>query len=266
MKAAEKRRPKVRVAPVKASATVTRVNYVADTAGNCGPASLSMVFSHWGVIRTQFQIQAEVRADNSSWGMTPFEVPAYARSVGLRAVVAPRGNQKLVKLLISNGIPVIVNQWVSSSYRTLHYRPVVGYNNQSHTYTFDDPYLGAGYTVTYNHFRSIWQVRDRRFIVVFPPSKAKLVQAILKKAKWNYGRAYRKDLAWFRPQLKSPVLTTPGTWLNYNGYVEAAWTADQAAEYRITRRYLKDATVTGESSVLIGWIRTDLAKRIRFHH
>jgi len=245
------------------SASVGTLAYIPETLDNCGPAAISSVLAYWHVYRTQAQVQASVRADDSDFGMAPFDVPAYTRSLGLRAVVGPRGNQRMIKSFISNGIPVIVNQWVASDDAILHYRPVESYSDRTQTYVSADPYLGPGHVISFAEFRSIWQVRDRRFIVIFPPSKQALVNAILRRAGWNYQRAYKRDLAWFAPQLRSDDIDTPGTWLNYNGYVEAAWAADQAGEYRVAGSYLREATRAGESAILIHWIWRDMSERIK---
>jgi len=252
----------VNVRRTRASASVGKLEFVAETLYNCGPAAISEVLAYWHVYRSQAQIAAVVRADNSSFGMAPFEVPAYARSLGLRAIVGPRGNQHMIKALISNGIPVIVNQLFSSSYRQLHYRALEGYSDATGSYVSVDTYLGR-ISISFAGFRSLWQVRDRRFIIIYPPSKQTVVSAILKASGWGYQRAYTKDLAWFRPQLNSPEINTPGTWLNYNGYVEAAWAADQAGRYRLAGSYLHKAADTGERPVLMRWIRLNMAARIK---
>jgi hypothetical protein len=247
----------------RVAASVGTLLYVPETLDNCGPESISSVLAYWHVYRTQAQVSAVLRADNSDFGMAPFDIPAYINSLGLRVVLGPRGNQRMIRAFISNGIPVIANQWIASDDQLLHYRPIESYDERTKTYVSADPYLGPGHVISFSEFRSIWRVRDRRFIVIFPPAKQALVNAILKKSGWSYKRAWGKDLAWFEPQLSSADINTPGTWLNYNGYVESAWTADQAGEYRVAGRYLKDARNAGENALLIRWIRQNMSQRIK---
>ena len=112
------------VAPSRASGALGPLMNIAQTWNNCGPASLAEVLAYWGISRTQGQIQAILRVDGPARGMTPYGVPGYARSLGMRALVGVGGTEALVKALISNGFPVIVSQQVSITYRIGHYRPI----------------------------------------------------------------------------------------------------------------------------------------------
>jgi hypothetical protein len=112
------------VAPSHARGALGPLVNIAQTWNNCGPASLAEVLAYWGISRTQGQIQAVLRVDGPTRGMTPYGVPGYARSLGMRALVGVDGTEALVKALISNGFPVIVSQQVSLTYRIGHYRPI----------------------------------------------------------------------------------------------------------------------------------------------
>jgi hypothetical protein len=106
------------VAPSRASGALGPLMNIVQTWNNCGPASLAEVLAYWGISRTQAQIQAVQRVDGPTRGMTPYGVPAYARSLGMRALVGVGGTEALVKALISNGFPVIVSQQVSITYHS----------------------------------------------------------------------------------------------------------------------------------------------------
>src|ERR671930_2157972 len=105
------------VAPSRTSGALGPLIYIPQTWNNCGPASLAEVLAYWGISRTQGQIQAVLRVDGPTRGMTPYGVLGYARSLGMQALMGVAGTEALVKALISNGFPVIVSQQVSTTNR-----------------------------------------------------------------------------------------------------------------------------------------------------
>ena len=114
----------VTIAPSRVAGSVGYLPHIWQTYNNCGPSSVSEVLSYWGVYRTQYQAQLVLRADNNPRGMAVYGVPAYARSVGMRALVGVGGAPRVLKALVSNGFPVIVNQAYSAPAPTRHYRPI----------------------------------------------------------------------------------------------------------------------------------------------
>src|SRR5437660_3706235 len=80
---------------------------IPQTWNNCGPAAIAEVLAYWGISRTQGQVQAMLRVDGRGAGMTPYGVPSYARSLGLRTLSGVGGTPRLVKALIAAGFPVI---------------------------------------------------------------------------------------------------------------------------------------------------------------
>src|SRR5207237_3274421 len=76
-------RARVTVAPSGVVGSVGYLRQIWQTYNNCGPASVAEVLAHWGITRTQYQVQLVLRADHSPSGMAPYGVPTYARSLGL---------------------------------------------------------------------------------------------------------------------------------------------------------------------------------------
>jgi len=169
----------------KSSASLGPLETIIETLNNCGPASVASVLAYWHIYVSQAQVQSVVRADNSYWGMSPVDLPAYAQSVGMKALVGYGGNEKLIKLLIANGFTVIASQYVSSFDPIRHYRPIESYSDRTRTFVSADPYLGAGHVISYAEFSAIWGESDYRFQVIYPLSMQSRLSAVLRAAGWN---------------------------------------------------------------------------------
>jgi tetratricopeptide (TPR) repeat protein len=111
------------------------------------------------------------------WELVDF-VTGYSQ---LRALTRIGGDLELVKIFISNGIPVILEtSEMYEGYDWLgHYRTVVGYDNNSRTLTIDDSFLGQGTVESYEDVDPQWQHFNRRFVVVYRPQDQPLVERIL---------------------------------------------------------------------------------------
>lgn len=73
------------------SAALGPLENIPQTWNNCGPASVAEVLAYWGIDRTQWQVQSVIRADGNPYGTTPYGVPAYMRSLGMRALIGIAG-------------------------------------------------------------------------------------------------------------------------------------------------------------------------------
>jgi predicted double-glycine peptidase len=259
-------RRSVAVAPSGSASSVGYLAHIWQTYNNCGPASVVEVLSYWGVYQTQYQAQLVLRADNNPRGMWPYGVPGYARSVGVRALVGVAGTPRLVKALVSNGFPVIVNQLYSATDSTRHYRPIQSYDDRQGVFVSSDPFGGAGYAITYADFNKIWAVANNRFMVLYPSSKALLLDAVLASAGWDRTRAYRSDLVKTEARLRSgkapatSVAATPGAFRSYS-YLNLAWDDVELGRYTDARARLRQATAHGANSIMVNWIAGEIPAR-----
>ena len=242
------------IAPSRPIGTLGTLITIPETWNNCGPASVAEVLGFWGIQRTQAQVQAVLRADNNPGGMGPYGVPAYARSLGLRALLGVEGTPALIKAFISNGLPVIANQWVSVSYHVRHYRPIQSYDDRTGVFVASDPYMGANYAISYRDFVQIWTVSNRRFMLLYPPARQPLVNAVLRSVGWNGSRAYRDDLLQQQARLRT---SQSGQRRGY-GYLNLAWDELQLGRVAAARRALGQALRAGANPLDAGWIAHEL--------
>jgi predicted double-glycine peptidase len=236
---------------------------IPQTWNNCGPSSVVEVLAYWGIKRSQAEVQAVLRADGDALGMAPYDVPAYMRGIGMKALLGVNGSERLVKALISNGFPVIVDQYISLTNHVGHYRPIQAYDDSRRVFVSSDPYLGQGHEIRYSAFDLIWQSTNRQFIVLYPPSRQALLQAVVSSAGWNITAASRQDLA-YQQSLVTGAKADPtleGSPETY--YLSIAWDQLQLGQYTASRRAIQEAIRLGASPIIAGWISGELTLATR---
>ncbi len=148
---------------------------------NCGPTTTAIAISNWGVMRTQTEVVNALKPNPKDVNVNPHEIAQYIRDQGLGAQVRVNGSRETLHLLISNDIPVIVEQWLLDDGGMGHYRLVTGYNAERDTVTFDDSLLGPDQRWSWDEFNARWGEfnTNRIFIPVYRAEQEPLVRAIL---------------------------------------------------------------------------------------
>jgi predicted double-glycine peptidase len=254
-------KPAVTIAPSGTSGYLGPLTNIPQTWNNCGPSAVAEVLAYWGITHSQAQVQAVLRADGDPLGMDSYGVPAYMRSLGLRALVGVAGSERLLKALISNGFPVIVDQYISMSNQAGHYRPIQAYDDKRGVYVSSDPYLGQGHEIRYADFTVMWQSTNRQFLVLYPPGREAVLQAVLAAAGWNRTCAYRQDLAYQQGLLKGaiPDPSLEGNPKSY--YLAVAWDQVELGQATAMRQAIQQALRLGASPIATSWISAELAAR-----
>src|SRR5579884_3734968 len=175
--------------PPAAKVLLGPLPFISQTANNCGPASVAEVLGFWGINRAQAEVQSVLRGDGNPYGMTPGGVPGYAASLGMDVVMGTSGTQDLLKELLRAGFPVIVNQTVSLSDLTFHYRPIEGFDDELGVFIASDPLIGPEHPISYAEFDRDWAYTGNRFMVIHPPDKGDALNAALAAGKWDPAHA-----------------------------------------------------------------------------
>jgi len=176
--------------PVEPAVELTGVVHAWQTWNNCGPATLSMYLSYCGLDLTQTDIAAVLRPNPDDKNVSPEELANFARAQGLQALVGYDGTAEQLRLLLSNGIPVIIETWhePEPGDGMGHYRLLVGYNDAArHWIVYDsydtvnlrgaDPYLGLA--TPYDEVESLWPAFNRVYVVVYDPALEPVVRGIV---------------------------------------------------------------------------------------
>ncbi len=181
------------------SYTLPQSRFVSQSFNNCGPASLSMVMSMFGTYIDQETLADRMRPFRNPQGgiddksIFAAEFVTYAKEYGFNALERPNGDIELLKKLVANDIPVVVRTWLNLDEDIGHFRIVRGYNETNKTLLQDDSYQGPNLTYSYDDFLAMWQPFNYGYILVYPPEKQEVVEAILGED-LDAATAYRKSI------------------------------------------------------------------------
>jgi predicted double-glycine peptidase len=232
------------VAPVAEQVLLEPMAHVWQTWNNCGPATVNMCLSYFGLTETQADVAAILRPDPEDKNISPQEMASYVRSLGLGATARVNGRATVLKSLLSNGIPVIVEQWhvPEGDPGMGHYRLVRGYSETDGVFIAHDSLTGPNERLTYADLDEGWRVFNRAYVVVYPLEKQRVVEALL--------GADADDVAMYRSavaQAEEEVNTTGDVfaWFNLGSshvglgeYAAAADAYQHALDIGLPRRML----------------------------
>ncbi len=171
------------VAAPATSAKINGVKHMWQNWNNCGPATITMAASVFGKAQSQAQAAAFLKPNANDKNVSPHELVAYARSLGLESDVRSGGTLDRLRTLLANGIPVVAEIWYAPEPDDWmgHYRLLVGYDDATQKITFFDSFLPPGQNVqiSYARFDYEWRVFNRTYLPVYQPDQAAKVAAIL---------------------------------------------------------------------------------------
>lgn len=167
-------------APVRNRVQLTGLTHQWQTWNNCGPATITMNMSYFGHTETQVDAAEFLKPNRDDKNVSPHELAAYARTVGQEAIVRQGGSLELLKELLSNGFPVLLETWLIHDGDGLgHYRLLTGYDDATGQFNTFDSLSGPDVIVDQAQLDTDWRVFNRLYIVVFPPEQADVVAAII---------------------------------------------------------------------------------------
>lgn len=154
---------------------------------NCGPANITMALSYYGWKRDQEVAVAYLKPDREDKNVNPWELVDFVRSQsGVLALTRIGGDMELLKQLISNGFPVVIetgylyegSDWLG------HYQTVVGYDDTLRVFYIYDSYLGvgengSGIPESYEDFDRYWQNFNRTFVVLYRAEEEITIRTLL---------------------------------------------------------------------------------------
>ncbi len=181
--------PRVKVLPES--------RHVFQTFNNCGPASLSMALSYYGIYKSQEELGKALRpyqvknGDNDDKSVSLDELGAKAEEFGLLAYHRPNGTPELLKQFIAHDMPVITVTWLKPNDDIGHYRMMRGYDDNQRVFIQDDSYQGKNLVYTYEAFNEIWDKFNYEYLVLVPKDKQTLAETILgadldEKTAWTH--------------------------------------------------------------------------------
>jgi hypothetical protein len=170
----------VNIQAIRDQIALTGLTHQWQTWNNCGPATITIYTSYFGRPETQVDAAKFLKPNRDDKNVNPDELAAYARTLGVEAIVRRGGSIDLLKAFLSNGLPVLAETWLVHDGDGLgHYRLVTGYDDTTRQLDTFDSLNGQNYKVSYDQFDADWRVFNRLYIIVFPPEQAPLVASLI---------------------------------------------------------------------------------------
>lgn len=159
--------------------------HVYQTFNNCGPATLSMTLSWYGINVSQEELGNRMRpyqnpeGDNDDKTIFTYEFVDWAEEYDLEAVGRVNGDIELLKTFTANEIPVVVKTWLNPGEDIGHFRLIRGFDEERQEIIQDDSYHGPNKRIPYYDFLSMWQPFNYDYMVVYEPELEDKVEAII---------------------------------------------------------------------------------------
>jgi tetratricopeptide (TPR) repeat protein len=161
-----------------------------QTWNNCGPATLAMNLSHFGLRTSQADVAAAIRPNKEDKNVSPEELAAFARAQGLHAIARINGDPDRLRRLLASGVPVLVETWhvPKPNDGMGHYRLLTGYDDAAQVWIAFDSYDATGvdpkrpYTgirIPYEQLDPLWTVFNRPYVVIHTDDLTSQVESII---------------------------------------------------------------------------------------
>jgi Peptidase_C39 like family/Tetratricopeptide repeat len=168
-----------------------------QTWNNCGPATIAMSLSYFGLYLDQSQTAAVLKPNPEDRNVSPYQMAAFVNDeTPYSALDRTNGNLDNIKRLVGSGFPVIIELGIEppGEYRWLgwygHYLLIVAYDDASQQFWVYDSWFGTsevpmenadteGRSLSYIDADRQWRQFNRNYIVLYDPSRAEEVTNII---------------------------------------------------------------------------------------
>lgn len=224
--------------PAAQSVELTGFSHMWQTWNNCGPATLAMNLSYFGRRLNQAEVAGVLKPNRDDKNVNPEEMADFARAQGLNVLVRVNGDFDRLRLLLSNGVPVLIESWLEPEPGDGmgHYRLLTGYDDATRRWTIFDSYVSVGVdpnqpyrgiNVSWDEIEPLWTVFNRTYILIYTDEQGPLVMSIL-------GEDVDDAVMWQRAlrQARSDVETWPDdpfAWFNLGTDLAALGQFEEAA-------------------------------------
>jgi hypothetical protein len=246
--------PTVTPTALPASSSLQAPKFEQQTMNNCGPASLSEYLRFYGWDGNQQTVAGVLKPKPEDRNVNVEEIVYFVRNYAgwLNIEYRVGGNTNILKTLIANGIPVMIEEsfhsdkkyWPTDDLWAGHYLFINGYNNATQSFVAQDTYYGPDMVIGYNELEKNWQSFNHVFVMIYPPDKEDTVKAILGND-WDVDKNRQRALD---DALKATNQEPTNTynWFNlgsnlvyFDRYGEAAAAYDKARDLGFPQRMLR---------------------------
>jgi tetratricopeptide (TPR) repeat protein len=154
---------------------------------NCGPATITNALSFFGYTDNQKRAAAWLKPNTEDKNVSPYQMIDYVNTqvpeLNVYGKMRYAGNQEIVKRLLSNNFPVIIEKGYDPEPHDLgwmgHYLLVIGYDDARGVWITHDSYIGAKTTYKYDYIDSMWKDFNFTYIVLYQAEREAEVNALL---------------------------------------------------------------------------------------
>ena len=148
---------------------------------NCGPASLRVMMSYWGVKFSEEEAASFLKPVADDPNVRPDEMAAFAAQLDYEITVRVDGDFDILKRFILAGYPVMIETGYDPEPETVgwtsHYLTLVGFSNEG--FIAMDTYRRPNWFYPYSEIDYYWRQFNRRYLVAYRPDQASAVSSII---------------------------------------------------------------------------------------
>jgi tetratricopeptide (TPR) repeat protein len=148
-----------------------RLNY-------CGPSNLSMALTFWGWDGNRDVVGQVVKPYADDKNVMPYEMEEFiAAYTDLKSISRVGGDLELVKKLVANGFPVILEKGtfltdLAGEFSWMgHYQLVTGYDEARDILIVQDTYVGENHEMSYADILDGWRAFNYLFLLAYPAER-----------------------------------------------------------------------------------------------
>lgn len=160
--------------------------HIAQHWNNCGPATLTMGLTYFGVAANQTPAATWLKPNTEDGNVSPWQMVEYVNSQlpgTTRALMRVGGDLEMLKTLIANDFPVVIEAGYDPEPDRLgwmgHYLLVMGYDDSTQQVNTQDSYLGPNTRYSYTHIEEFWHHFNNTYIVLYDFNREQDVMALL---------------------------------------------------------------------------------------
>lgn len=174
-------------ATLPVSFKLNNVRYERQGWNNCGPATLTNGLSYFGYADNQTRAANWLKPNYEDKNVSPWQMATFVNErvteLPVRALVRYGGDRELVKELLVNGFPVIIEKGYDPEPDRLgwmgHYLLMVGYNDAANQWITHDSYIDPNVPYDYDYIDEYWQHFNYTYLVLFTADRYEKLMEIL---------------------------------------------------------------------------------------
>jgi len=240
--------------PLPAYVKLESPKWEKEDQNNCGPTSMALYLRFYGWEGNQTTVSSIIKPLREDKNVNVEELIYYVANYAgwLNATFRVGGNLDLLKTLLSNGIPVMVERaykidkqyWPDDDQWAGHYLLITGYDDSKQIFITQDTFTEADWPVPYNDLDDSWKAFNRVYILVYRPEQEANIRSIL-GVDWDMDSNRQNALAVAQEESQANPKDT-FAWFNigsnyvyFGKYEEANLAYDKAREIGLPQRMLR---------------------------